>query len=125
MGSGASVASSGSRSPRPSSSAWRAPSSAIFATFQPGGAALRDIARRVVEARAVDPALLWILATLLVAAGLAGVVLPGLPGVPLVLAGLVVGAWIDDFEYVGRGTLLVIGTLALFATAAEFAGSAL
>jgi uncharacterized protein YqgC (DUF456 family) len=73
----------------------------------------------------VDPALLWILATLLVAAGVAGVVLPGLPGVPLVLAGLVLGAWIDDFHYVGRGTLIVIGALAMLATAAEFAGSAL
>ena len=73
----------------------------------------------------MDPALLWILATLLVAAGVAGVVLPGLPGIPLVLAGLVVGAWIDDFAYVGRGTLIVIGALALVATAAEFAASAL
>jgi len=73
----------------------------------------------------VDPALLWIAATLLVALGVAGVVLPGLPGIPLVLAGLVLGAWIDHFAYVGRSTLLVIGLLAMLATAAEFAGSAL
>jgi uncharacterized protein len=73
----------------------------------------------------VDPALLWIAATLLVALGLAGVVLPGLPGIPLVLAGLVLGAWIDDFDYVGRTTLIWIGLLALLATAAEFAASAL
>jgi hypothetical protein len=77
------------------------------------------------EARAVDPALLWIAATLLVAAGVAGVMLPGLPGIPLVLAGLVLGAWIDDFAYVGRSTLLVIGLLALIATGAELAASAL
>ena len=36
-----------------------------------------------------------------------------------------VGAWIDDFAYVGRGTLLVIALLALLATAVEFAASAL
>jgi uncharacterized protein YqgC (DUF456 family) len=73
----------------------------------------------------VDSALLWIGASLLVAFGVAGTVLPGLPGIPLVLAGLVVGAWIDGFAYVGRGTLMVIALLALGATAAEFAASAL
>ncbi len=73
----------------------------------------------------MDPALLWIAVTLLVALGVAGVVLPGLPGIPLVLAGLVLGAWIDDFDYVGRNTLLVIGVLALLATSVEFAASAL
>jgi hypothetical protein len=78
-----------------------------------------------VEARDVDPALLWIAVALLVAIGVAGVVLPGLPGIPLVLAGLVLGAWIDDFAYVGRSTLIVIGVLALLATAVEFAASAL
>jgi uncharacterized protein YqgC (DUF456 family) len=73
----------------------------------------------------VDPALLWIVAALLVAFGVVGVVLPGLPGIPLVLVGLVVGAWIDDFAYVGRGSLVVIALLALLATAVEFAASAL
>ena len=73
----------------------------------------------------MDPALLWIAATLLVALGMAGVVVPGLPGIPLVLAGLVLGAWIDDFDYVGRSTLIVIGLLALLATGVEFAASAL
>ena len=73
----------------------------------------------------MDPALLWIAATLLVALGVVGVVLPGLPGIPLVLAGLVLGAWIDDFDYVGRSTLTWIGLLALLATGAEFAASAL
>jgi uncharacterized protein YqgC (DUF456 family) len=73
----------------------------------------------------VDPAVLWIAATLLVAFGVVGTVLPGLPGIPLVLTGLVVGAWIDDFAYVGRGTLMVIALLALLGTAVEFAASAL
>jgi uncharacterized protein YqgC (DUF456 family) len=73
----------------------------------------------------VDPALLWIGATLLVGFGVVGTVLPGLPGIPLVLTGLVVGAWIDDFHYVGRSTLMVIALLALLGTAVEFAASAL
>jgi uncharacterized protein YqgC (DUF456 family) len=73
----------------------------------------------------VDPAVLWIAVALLVAFGLVGVVLPGLPGIPLVLVGLVVGAWIDDFAYVGRGTLVVLALLALVATGADFAATAL
>jgi hypothetical protein len=63
----------------------------------------------------VDPALLWIAATLLVAIGAAGVVGTGLPGIPLVLAGLVLGAWIDHFADVGRSTLWLIGLLVLLA----------
>ena len=42
----------------------------------------------------------WILAGLTVAAGLAGTVVPALPGVPLVFAGLFVCAWIGDFQVV-------------------------
>ena len=54
---------------------------------------------------------LWILAALLVVAGFAGVVLPVLPGAPLVFAGLVVAAWAENFQYVGVWTLVVIGVL--------------
>lgn len=70
-------------------------------------------------------ALLWVVAAAIVAVGVAGTVLPGLPGIPLVLGGLVMAAWIDDFTYVGRSTLLVLAIIALIATLAEFAASAL
>ena len=42
--------------------------------------------------------LLWTLALLLVAVGVAGTILPGLPGTVLVLAGLVLAAGIDGFS---------------------------
>ncbi len=51
--------------------------------------------------------------------------LPIVPGVLLVLAGLALGAWIDDFAYVGRGTLLLLALLALAAYAVDFVASAL
>ena len=35
----------------------------------------------------------WILAAALVVAGLAGLVLPAIPGAPLIFAGLFVAAW--------------------------------
>lgn len=64
--------------------------------------------------------LLWILCVLLILAGLAGTVLPALPGTALILAGIIVGAWIDDFTRVGAGTLTVIGVLAVLAWALDY-----
>ena len=46
--------------------------------------------------------LLYVLAGLLVLLGLAGIVLPALPGVPLVFAGLLVAAWADGFAHALR-----------------------
>jgi len=57
--------------------------------------------------------LLWLLAVALVIVGLAGVVLPGLPGHVLIFAGLALAAWADGFARVGMPTLAVIGALAL------------
>ena len=57
--------------------------------------------------------LLWIVAVLVVTAGLVGTVLPAVPGAMLVFAGLLLAAWIDDFEKVGKLPLMLIGGLAL------------
>ena len=54
---------------------------------------------------------LWILAGLLVLVGLAGVILPLLPGVPLVFAGLLLAAWIDGFTKVGWIALTILAIL--------------
>jgi uncharacterized protein len=61
-----------------------------------------------------------IVAGLLVLAGLVGLVLPGLPGSPLIFAGLFIAAWAEDFSYVGAGTLIVLGILALLTYVADF-----
>ena len=57
-------------------------------------------------------ALLWVVAMVLVVVGIAGTVLPALPGPILVLAGLVVGAWADGFTRVGWLTLGLLAVLA-------------
>ena len=62
----------------------------------------------------------WILSALLILAGLAGTVLPALPGTALVLGGIVLGAWIDDFTRVGVGTLAVIATVAVLAWVLDY-----
>jgi len=70
-------------------------------------------------------ALLWTLAIVLIAAGLAGLVLPALPGPVLLFAGFVVGAWAEDFRYIGIETLGVLGALAVIAYIADFAAGSL
>jgi uncharacterized protein YqgC (DUF456 family) len=53
----------------------------------------------------------WVLAVVLVVVGLAGVVLPGLPGTVLIFSGLLLAAWADGFVRVGIPTLVVLGVL--------------
>ncbi len=57
--------------------------------------------------------LLWILSIALILVGLAGIVLPALPGTILVLAGIVLGAWIDDFTRVGWVAVTAVAILAV------------
>lgn len=69
--------------------------------------------------------LLWILAVVLVAAGLAGTVLPGLPGAPLVLAGLLAAAAADGFVHTGWPTFVAVGLLAAASLGVDLVASAL
>ena len=69
--------------------------------------------------------LLWIVAGALVAIGLAGIVLPAVPGTILIFAGFVLAAWADGFTHVGTGTLLVLGVLAAASYAIDFLAAAL
>lgn len=76
----------------------------------------------------MDPiviALLWLAAVALIAIGIAGAVLPALPGVPMVFIGLWLGAWIDGYSRVGTGTLIVLGILTALALLIDFVASAL
>jgi uncharacterized protein YqgC (DUF456 family) len=68
--------------------------------------------------------ILLVLAALLVAAGLAGLVLPLLPGAPLLFAGLFMAAWAEDFAYVGPWLLALLGLLALVTYAVDLLAGA-
>jgi uncharacterized protein YqgC (DUF456 family) len=68
----------------------------------------------------LESTLLWILCAALIVAGLAGTVLPVLPGTVLVWAGIVLGAWIDDFQRVGTTTLVVVTVLAALAWVLDY-----
>jgi len=73
----------------------------------------------------VADALWWALSAGLILLGLAGIVLPALPGTVLVLAGIAVGAWIDDFTRVGWFAMVVVTVLALLAWVLDYVAALL
>ncbi len=64
--------------------------------------------------------LLWALSVALILVGLAGTVLPALPGTAFVLGGILLGAWIDDFTRVGWGVLALVIALAVLAWVLDY-----
>jgi uncharacterized protein YqgC (DUF456 family) len=62
----------------------------------------------------------WILAALLVLVGLFGLVLPAIPGAPLIFVGLLLVAWAEGFNYVGLWTLVLLAAMALLTYAVDF-----
>jgi uncharacterized protein YqgC (DUF456 family) len=64
-----------------------------------------------------------IVAVLLIVVGIAGTVLPMLPGVPLVFAGLLLAAWHGGFDQVSILTMVIIGSIAALAWAVDFFAS--
>ena len=63
---------------------------------------------------------LWILSIALILVGVAGTILPALPGTILVLAGIVLGAWIDGFTRVSGLTVGIVAVLTAVAWAADY-----
>lgn len=68
---------------------------------------------------------LWIVAAALIAVGVAGLVLPVLPGPLLLFAGLWMAAWLEGFAHVGAAPLVFIGALAAVASLTDFLAGAL
>lgn len=69
--------------------------------------------------------LYYVIAGLLILVGLAGIVLPALPGLPLVFAGMLLAAWAGGFTQIGVATLVALGVLTLLSMAVDFWAAAL
>jgi uncharacterized protein YqgC (DUF456 family) len=69
--------------------------------------------------------LLWILSAILTFTGLAGLLLPIVPGAPLLFLGLLLGAWAENFRYIGVWTLLILAGMAALTYLVEFTASVL
>ncbi len=66
-----------------------------------------------------NTALFYVLAAILVLVGLAGTILPALPGLPLMFVGMLLAAWADGFARVGAGALVLLAIIMLLALAAD------
>ena len=73
-----------------------------------------------------DPvtAILWLAATALIALGVAGTVLPVLPGAILVFGGIALAAWIDDFARIPVWLLLLLAVLTAMAWVVDYLAAA-
>jgi hypothetical protein len=69
--------------------------------------------------------LLWVLSLILVGVGIAGVLVPGLPGTPLVFGGLLLAAWTDGFQNVGAGTIVILAVMTILAFGVDFLSASL
>ena len=67
----------------------------------------------------------WLVSTALILLGLAGIVLPALPGTLLVWAGIALGAWIDDFQRVGWFAVGAVTFLAILAFVLDYVSAVL
>jgi uncharacterized protein len=69
--------------------------------------------------------LLDLVVALLMIAGLAGALLPMLPGTPLIFAGALLYAYATDFETIGVGRLAILAVLAAVSSVLEHVAGAL
>ena len=67
-----------------------------------------------------NPLIYQLVAAFLVLVGLIGVVLPALPGLPLVFAGLLISAWADGFQHVSWPMLTFLGLLTLVSLVLDY-----
>lgn len=68
-------------------------------------------------------ALYYLVAGALVVIGLLGVVLPALPGLPLVFAGMWLAAWAGGYAEVGVGTVIMLAVLTLLSLGVDIAAA--
>ena len=67
---------------------------------------------------------LWSMAGVLIVIGALGLVLPVLPGSPLIFLGALLAAWAEDFMYLGVWSLVALGVLAALALCVDFIAGA-
>ncbi|WP_049623816.1 DUF456 domain-containing protein [Frateuria defendens] len=68
---------------------------------------------------------LYLLAAILIVTGLAGAILPVLPGIPMIFGGIWLAAAVDDYRHLGLGWLLAIGALGALGVIVDFVAATL
>jgi len=67
----------------------------------------------------------YVIAGILILVGIAGVVLPAIPGLPLVFAGMLLAAWAGGFQQIGTTTLIILGVLTVLSLGVDFWAAAM
>jgi len=68
---------------------------------------------------------LYVLAAALIVGGVAGAILPILPGVPMIFGGIWLAAAVDEYRHLGWGWLVAIGIVAILGIAVDFISGSL
>jgi uncharacterized protein YqgC (DUF456 family) len=68
---------------------------------------------------------LYLLAAILIAAGLAGAILPALPGIPMIFGGIWLASAVDNYRHLGLWWLMAIALLGLLGMTVDFVAGAL
>lgn len=68
---------------------------------------------------------LYLLAALLILGGLAGAILPMLPGIPMLFGGIWLAAAVDNYQHLGKWWLLAIGLLGAVGVITDFVAATL
>ena len=64
--------------------------------------------------------ILWICVVVLILCGVAGTVVPALPGIPMIFLGALLAAWIGDFQHITWVPLVVLGVLTVIGLAVDW-----
>lgn len=68
---------------------------------------------------------LYLLSAALIVGGVAGAVLPILPGIPMIFGGIWLAAAVDDYQHLGWGWLVAIGIVGAVGVALDFVSASL
>ncbi|QGX38975.1 DUF456 domain-containing protein [Permianibacter aggregans] len=67
----------------------------------------------------------WSLVAVLILIGVAGMIFPILPNTTFLFAGMWLAAWLENYQHVGTGTLIVLGVLTALSFLVDYVAAAL
>jgi hypothetical protein len=67
----------------------------------------------------------YVAAAALILAGLAGTILPALPGLPLMFVGMLLAAWVDHFQRISPWTVALLAVLTVLSIVVDIAATAM